>query len=70
MHVTEGQEVCGLILSAEDRGRAALDDLGMPVPTPAEADVDEEALPREVEAGFHRQSPLSGTILEERRKGP
>jgi hypothetical protein len=65
VHVTEGQEVCVLILSEEDRGRAALDDLGMPVPTPAEADVDEEALPREVEAGFHRKNVVKGhdTVL-------
>ena len=33
-------------------------------------DVNEEALARQVEAGFRGQPPLSETILEERRAGP
>ena len=70
VHLTEGQEVRVLILSEEDRVRAALGDLVVPVSAPAEEDVDEEALAREVEAGFRGQSPLSETILEERREGP
>ena len=70
VHLTEGQEVRVLILSEEDRVRAALGDLVVPVSAPAEEDVDEEALAREVEAGFRGQSPLSETILEERRAGP
>ena len=70
VHLTEGQEVRVLILSEEERVRAALGDLVVPVSAPAEEDVDEEALAREVEAGFRGQSPLSETILEERRAGP
>jgi len=70
VHLTEGQEIRVLILSEEDRVRAALGDLVVPFSTPAEEDVDEEALAREVEAGFRGQPPLSDTILEERRAGP
>ena len=47
VHLTEGQEVRVLILSEEDRVRAALGDLVVPVLAPAEEDVDEEALARE-----------------------
>jgi predicted DNA-binding antitoxin AbrB/MazE fold protein len=70
VHLTEGQEVRVLILSEKERVRAALGDLVVPVSAPAEEDVDEEALAREVEAGFRGQSPLSETLLEERREGP
>jgi predicted DNA-binding antitoxin AbrB/MazE fold protein len=70
VHLTEGQEIRLLILSEEERVRAALGDLVVALPTPAEEDVDEEALAREVEAGFRGQPPLSETILEERRAGP
>jgi predicted DNA-binding antitoxin AbrB/MazE fold protein len=69
VHLTEGQEIRVLILS-EDRVRAALGDLVVPLSTAAEEDVDEEALARQVEAGFRGQPPLSDTILEERRAGP
>ena len=69
VHLTEGQEIRVVILSEEDRVQAALGDLVVPVSAPAEEDVDEEALAREVEAGFRGQSPLSETILEERREG-
>ena len=70
VHLTEGQEICVLILSEEDRVRAALGDLVVPTSAPTEEDVDEEALVREVEEGFRGQPPLSETILEERREGP
>jgi predicted DNA-binding antitoxin AbrB/MazE fold protein len=70
VHLTEGQEICVLILSEEERVRAALDDLVVPCAAPAEDAVDEEALARKVEEGFRGQLPLSDTILEERRAGP
>jgi predicted DNA-binding antitoxin AbrB/MazE fold protein len=70
VQLTEGQEICVLILSEEERVRAALGDLVVPGSAPAEDEVDEEALAREVEAGFRGQRPLSDTILEERRAGP
>ena len=70
VHLTEGQEIRVLILSEEDRVRAALGDLVVPYSAPIEEDVDEEALVREVEEGFRGQPPLSETILEERREGP
>jgi predicted DNA-binding antitoxin AbrB/MazE fold protein len=60
VQLTEGQE----------RVRAALGDLVVPCAAPAEDEVDEEALAREVEEGFRGQRPLSDTILEERRAGP
>jgi predicted DNA-binding antitoxin AbrB/MazE fold protein len=70
VHLTEGQEIRVLILSEEDRVRAALGDLVVPYSPHIEEDVDEEALVREVEEGFRGQPPLSETILEERREGP
>jgi predicted DNA-binding antitoxin AbrB/MazE fold protein len=70
VHLREGQEIRVLILSEEDRVRAALGDLVVPSSAPTEEDVDEEALVREVEEGFRGQPPLSETILEERREGP
>jgi predicted DNA-binding antitoxin AbrB/MazE fold protein len=70
VHLTEGQEICVLILSEEERVRAALGDLVVPYAAAAEDNVDEEALAREVEEGFRGQPPLSDTILEERRTGP
>jgi hypothetical protein len=59
-----------LILSEEDRVRAALGDLVVPCAATAEEDVDEEALAQEVEEGCRGQVPLSDAILEERRAGP
>jgi hypothetical protein len=59
-----------LILSEKDRVRAALGDLVVPFSAPTEADVDEEVLAREVEESFRGQSPLSETILKERRERP
>jgi predicted DNA-binding antitoxin AbrB/MazE fold protein len=70
VHLTEGQEIRVLILSEEERVRAALGDLVVPVSAPAEEDVDEEVLAQEVEEGFRGQPSLSDTILEERRAGP
>ena len=70
VHLVEGQEIRVLILSEEDRVRAALGDLVVPLSASAGEDVDEAALAREVEAGFCGQPPLSETILEERRAGP
>jgi predicted DNA-binding antitoxin AbrB/MazE fold protein len=69
VHLTEGQEIRVLILSEEDRVRVALGDLVVPCDAAVEEDVD-EALAREVEEGFRGKSPLSDTILEERRDGP
>jgi predicted DNA-binding antitoxin AbrB/MazE fold protein len=70
VYLTEGQEICVLILSEEERVRAALGELVVPCAVSAEDNVDEEALAREVEEGFRGQLPLSDTILEERREGP
>jgi predicted DNA-binding antitoxin AbrB/MazE fold protein len=70
VHLTEGQEIRVLILAEEDRVRAALGDLVIPLAALAGADADEEALARDIEEGFHGQPPLSDTILAERRAGP
>jgi predicted DNA-binding antitoxin AbrB/MazE fold protein len=67
--LTEGQEVQLVILSERDRIRAALRDLLVETVSPSE-DIDEDALMREIEAGFRGQPPLSDTIIEERREGP
>jgi predicted DNA-binding antitoxin AbrB/MazE fold protein len=58
--LTEGQEVRVLILSEEDRVRAALGALVVAYSAPAEEDVDEEAFMREVEEGFRGQPPVVG----------
>jgi predicted DNA-binding antitoxin AbrB/MazE fold protein len=70
VHLTEGQEIRVIILSEEERVRAALGDLVMPLAALAGEDVDEEALARDIEEGLRGQAPLSDTILEERRAGP
>jgi predicted DNA-binding antitoxin AbrB/MazE fold protein len=70
VHFTEGQELMVMILTEEDRVRAALGDLLVPLADLPEEDVDEEVLARDIEEGFRGQSPLSDTILEERRAGP
>lgn len=44
VHLTEGQEIRVIILSEEERVRAALGDLVMPLTALAGEDVDEEAL--------------------------
>ena len=46
VHLTEGQEIRVLVLSEEDRVRAALGDLVVPLSTPTEEDVDEEEIGR------------------------
>jgi predicted DNA-binding antitoxin AbrB/MazE fold protein len=68
--LSEGQEIQLTILSDEDRVRAALSDLLVEIADPSDEDIDEDALAREIEAGFQGQPPLSDTIIEERREGP
>jgi predicted DNA-binding antitoxin AbrB/MazE fold protein len=68
--LTEGQEIEVMILSAQDRVRVALGDLLVEREKLPDEALDEEALAREVEAGFQNQPPLSASIIEERRAGP
>lgn len=67
VELSEGEEIQLMILSDEERVIAALGDLLVKVPDPAD-NVDEEALAREVEEGF--RTPLSDAIIEERRRSP
>jgi predicted DNA-binding antitoxin AbrB/MazE fold protein len=69
VNLSEGQEVQVLILSDDDQVRSALGDLLIERSDSA-GDVDEEALFREIEAGFRGQPPLSETLIEERLDGP
>ena len=68
--LAEGQEIRVVILSDEERVRAALSDLLVAPPEAALPAVDEAQLAGDVEAAFHNQPPLSETILAERRQGP
>ncbi|HLY26201.1 MAG TPA: hypothetical protein VKQ72_07665 [Aggregatilineales bacterium] len=58
-----------MILSDDERVRATLGDLLIEIPDQS-ADLDEDALAREIEEGFRGQPPLSDTIIEERHEGP
>lgn len=67
--LSEGQEVQLVILSEHERVRSALGDLLVEYDVPTD-DIDEDALMREIEAGFRGQSSLSAAIIDERREGP
>jgi hypothetical protein len=66
----EGQEIQLMILSDEERVRAAIGDLLVDIPDDTDDDLDEDTLAREIEEGFRGQPPLSDTIIQERREGP
>ena len=68
--LVEGQQIQVVILSEHDQLRAALGDLLVTIPETSSDDLDEAALALAVEAAFHNQTPLSQTIIEERRTGP
>lgn len=69
VELAEGQEIQIVILSGRDQLRSELGDLVDTVPE-VDTDLDEAALMSEIEAGFRNQSPLSETIVQERRAGP
>jgi predicted DNA-binding antitoxin AbrB/MazE fold protein len=64
VNLSEGEQIQLMILSDKERVDAALGDLLVEIPEP------EDAFAREIEEGFRGQSPLSDTIIEERREGP
>jgi predicted DNA-binding antitoxin AbrB/MazE fold protein len=68
--LTEGQEVHLVLLSERERFRAALGDLVVEAPKSTDDPIDEEALLREIENALKGQTPLSESIIEERREGP
>jgi|MTBAKSStandDraft_2_1061841.scaffolds.fasta_scaffold19130_3 predicted DNA-binding antitoxin AbrB/MazE fold protein len=70
VNLSEGEEIQLMILSADERVTTALGDLLVEIADPLAGDIDEAVLAREIEEGFRGQSPLSDTILEERREGP
>lgn len=70
VNLAEGEEIQLTILSADERVTAALGDLLVEISNPTADDIDENVLAREIEEGFRGQSPLSDTIIEERREGP
>jgi predicted DNA-binding antitoxin AbrB/MazE fold protein len=69
VNLVEGQEIRVMILSEREQVRAALGDLLVEVPDDAQ-DIDETSLAQEIETGFKGQSPLSESIIQERREGP
>lgn len=69
VNLTEGEEVRLMILSHEERVRAALGDLLIDIADTSDATLDEDALTHEIEVRFRGQM-LSETIIEERREGP
>lgn len=70
VELAEGQQVSIAILSDREAVRSALGSLLISVDTSADKSVAEDALMREIEAGFRGQPPLSEAIIEERREGP
>jgi predicted DNA-binding antitoxin AbrB/MazE fold protein len=68
--LAEGQEIQVTILTDRERALAALGDSLVKLPPSDDADIDEEALLKEIEEAFRGQPPLSETIIEERREGP
>ena len=69
VNLAEGQEIQVVILSNREQVRAALGDLLVEIPDIAQ-DIDEASLAQEIENGFRGQSPLSESIIQERREGP
>ena len=69
VNLAEGQEIQLVILSNREQVRAALGDLLVEIPDIAQ-DIDEASLAQEIENGFRGQSPLSESIIQERREGP
>ena len=69
VNLAEGQEIQLVILSNREQVRAALGDLLVEIPDIAQ-DIDETSLAQEIENGFRGQSPLSESIIQERREGP
>lgn len=66
VELTEGEQVSITIVSERDAIRAALADLLVP-PDDTHDDLNEEALLQEIEQAFQGQSPLSETIIQDRR---
>lgn len=58
VNLSDGQEIQLVILSDDDRVRAALDDLLVDIPVLADEAIDEDALAREIEEAFRGQPPL------------
>ena len=65
--LAEGEQVTITIVQERESAKAALGDLLVASSETAE-DVNEEALFREIEAGFRGQAPLSEEIIQQRGK--
>ena len=70
VNLAEGQEVSIAFVSDRDKVRAALNDLLIHVDASLENNLDEQGLMQVIEQDFRGQSPLSETIIQERREGP
>ena len=72
--LSEGEQVHVKIISARERAREVLGDLLVPpsevVAPDLDAELDEDALMRELDAASQGVKPLSLVIIEERREGP
>jgi predicted DNA-binding antitoxin AbrB/MazE fold protein len=67
--LVEGQEVSIAFVSDRDSVRNALSSMLVHRPDSTAHDIDEAAILREIETAFEGQTPLSETIIQERREG-
>jgi predicted DNA-binding antitoxin AbrB/MazE fold protein len=68
--VSEGERVNIMIVSERDRAREILGDVLVDYSDQPVADIDEEALLKLIAEGYSGTTPLSETIIQERREGP
>lgn len=68
--LAEGEQVQLMILSEQERTRAALGDLLVESAPDAADAVDEARLLAEIDATVQGQAPVSEAIIQERRGGP
>lgn len=66
VELSEGQEIQVMILSDDERVRAALGDLLVEFPEDTEESIDEEALLREIAEGFRNRPSVAEIIIQER----
>jgi predicted DNA-binding antitoxin AbrB/MazE fold protein len=69
LHLSEGEEVELMILTEQEKAKAALGDLIIQKDQVSYEAIDEAALLNEIETAFQGQTPLSSTLIEERDEG-
>ena len=69
IELVEGEQVTITIVHERESAKAALGDL-LVESSEIDDNLNEDALFREIEAGFRGQKPLSEEIIQQRRQGP